>query len=599
MDIGYLIQLLNNRLNSLNLAKDQAFMSGDLERINSVDAEILGVKDTLAKLKLTLELSNAANSVNVTPSEVVANGIEATKNIVAEVSASGSDNDGPLSKYNLSTYATDPLYQQKIDDILSVMPSVDTVEKLDAYIDSEAIGSPLTGQMILEAARQYNVDIRLLVAMLELESRFGTAGVAVSTLNPGNVGNTGTATKTFPSWTDGVIAVASWLNAHRVVSQQAASQPVIVAPVLASVVVSPTTINILTDSTQQLSVYVKDQNGNSFYGANIEFSSNDTDVAEVGSNGLVKAISAGNAIITVKATSGNTTVSGTSNVIVIEETKKIVNNAVLTGVVISPVNISITIGSTQQLSVYAQDQNGLVFSNAEISFVSDNLSVATVDSNGLVIAVSAGTANISVRALSEGTTVSASMSVAVTAPVVIPVLANLTLAPQSASISAGATQQLTVNATDQNGKVFLGAVLVFSSNNNEVATVDSNGLVTAVSAGTANITAQASAGSATVLVVATITVIALVPVSLNIVPTSVNIIVGSTQQLTVSISDQNGNAFNGAAVEFSSDNTDVATVDSNGLVTAVSEGSAVVTIKAISGDTTISGSSSITINASQ
>jgi uncharacterized protein YjdB len=348
-----------------------------------------------------------------------------------------------------------------------------------------------------------------------------------------------------------------------------------------------------------LSVYVKDQNGNSFYGANIEFSSNDTDVAEVGSNGLVKAISAGNAIITVKATSGNTTVSGTSNVIVIEETKKIVNNAVLTGVVISPVNISITIGSTQQLSVYAQDQNGLVFSNAEISFVSDNLSVATVDSNGLVIAVSAGTANISVRALSEGTTVSASMSVAVTAPVVIPVLANLTLAPQSASISAGATQQLTVNATDQNGKVFLGAVLVFSSNNNEVATVDSNGLVTAVSAGTANITAQASAGSATVLVVATITVIALVPVSLNIVPTSVNIIVGSTQQLTVSISDQNGNAFNGAAVEFSSDNTDVATVDSNGLVTAVSEGSAVVTIKAISGDTTISGSSSITINASQ
>ena len=52
MNIDYLIQLLTNRYNGLLLAKDQAFQSGELERIIAVDAEILDVKNTLSKLKL-------------------------------------------------------------------------------------------------------------------------------------------------------------------------------------------------------------------------------------------------------------------------------------------------------------------------------------------------------------------------------------------------------------------------------------------------------------------------------------------------------------------------------------------------------------------
>jgi hypothetical protein len=65
MDIGYLIQLLNNKSDVLAKAKDQAFMSGDQERINMIDSESFSVQDTLNKLKLideVITIDNAASN---------------------------------------------------------------------------------------------------------------------------------------------------------------------------------------------------------------------------------------------------------------------------------------------------------------------------------------------------------------------------------------------------------------------------------------------------------------------------------------------------------------------------------------------------------
>jgi len=78
MDINYLLQLLGNRLNGLTLAKDQAFQSGDLERINAIDAEILGVKNTISKLELITSIEQTAVATAVSEAEVVKNGIEAS-----------------------------------------------------------------------------------------------------------------------------------------------------------------------------------------------------------------------------------------------------------------------------------------------------------------------------------------------------------------------------------------------------------------------------------------------------------------------------------------------------------------------------------------
>jgi len=210
MNINYLIELLTNRLGSLNLAKDQAFSAGDLERINTLETEIFGVQDTLAKLNLLQSVSQDVALTNTTL-------VEAMK-MQTNVISNGST--ACMSEYDISTYATDPLHEQKIADILSFMGPMISPEVIDAYIDTEAIASPLTGAMILSAAQQYNVDVRLLMALMELDSRFGTAGVAVDTMNPGNVGNTGTAIKYYASWQDGVLAVAAWLNRHRINNNQ-------------------------------------------------------------------------------------------------------------------------------------------------------------------------------------------------------------------------------------------------------------------------------------------------------------------------------------------------------------------------------------------
>ncbi len=77
MDIPYLIQLLTNRQVALAAAVDQAFGTGDLERISSLRAEADQVADTLIKLQLVASLGEAAAAANVPVSEIVSTGIEA------------------------------------------------------------------------------------------------------------------------------------------------------------------------------------------------------------------------------------------------------------------------------------------------------------------------------------------------------------------------------------------------------------------------------------------------------------------------------------------------------------------------------------------
>jgi hypothetical protein len=121
-----------------------------------------------------------------------------------------------LGEYDITVYATDPLHEQKVMNILSKMGVMDTAEKIDNYIKSKYLSSPVTGEMVMSAASAYLVDTRLLMAMMEQDSSFGTAGLAVRTLNPGNVGNDDSGNiRTYESWQAGVTAVAAWLSRHR------------------------------------------------------------------------------------------------------------------------------------------------------------------------------------------------------------------------------------------------------------------------------------------------------------------------------------------------------------------------------------------------
>jgi hypothetical protein len=211
MNIDYLIQLLTNRLTGLALAKDQAFSSGDLERINTVDAEILDVQNTISKLKLVSNVEQAASASSLTESQIVQRGIES---IFTPSVINGSTE--VLLKYNIVPYATDPYHETKIQTILEKMPTIDSFDQIDIYLKKSTPDTPLTGLMIYNSAEKYNVDTRLIMAIMELDSRYGTQGLGARTFNPGNVGNNGFEERSYSSWEAGVDAVARWLNDHRI-----------------------------------------------------------------------------------------------------------------------------------------------------------------------------------------------------------------------------------------------------------------------------------------------------------------------------------------------------------------------------------------------
>lgn len=128
--------------------------------------------------------------------------------------------------YDIKSYATDPTHEAKIQSILNGIGKFNTVADIDNYIQSRYPNSPVTGQMIANSAGKYGVSWEMMTAIMAQDSSMGTAGKAVRTKNPGNVGNTDSGgTRTFGSWQEGVDAVAKNLSWRKTTS--VATAPII------------------------------------------------------------------------------------------------------------------------------------------------------------------------------------------------------------------------------------------------------------------------------------------------------------------------------------------------------------------------------------
>ncbi|HEY8310573.1 MAG TPA: Ig-like domain-containing protein, partial [Gemmatimonadaceae bacterium] len=222
-------------------------------------------------------------------------------------------------------------------------------------------------------------------------------------------------------------------------------------------------------------------------------------------------------------------------------------------------------GSTT-LTAVTKDASGNVLAGRTVTWTSSAPSIASVSSAGVVTGVAAG--NATITATSEGKSTDTPVSVAL-APV-----ATITLTPTSASLVVGNATTITAVLKDAGGNVLTGRTIAWSSSVPGAATVDVNGVVTAVSAGTATITATSEGKTAT----ATITV-SLIPVaSVTTNPTSANLLVGGTLAMSAITKDANGNVLAGRIVVWSTSAPSVATVNPNtGLVTAVGAGNATIT----------------------
>ena len=160
-----------------------------------------------------------------------------------------------------------------------------------------------------------------------------------------------------------------------------------------------------------------------------------------------------------------------------------------------------------------------------------------------------------------------------TVTVTLPPVSSLTVSPASATVLVGRTVQLAATLKDSAGNVLAGRTVTWTSSNTGVANVSGGGLVTAVVAGAATITATSEGQSGG----ASITVSTIPVASVTVTPATANVRQGATVQLTATPKDASGNPLSGRTVTWSSSNSSVATVNGGGLMTGVNAGSATIT----------------------
>lgn len=149
-------------------------------------------------------------------------------------------------------------------------------------------------------------------------------------------------------------------------------------------------------------------------------------------------------------------------------------------------------------------------------------------------------------------------------------VSSVSLDPTSTTLEVGDEATLTASITPSNAD---NKKVSWSSSNNDVATVN-NGTITAVAEGTATITVTTEDGSKTATCEVTVNAATKTPVNLiGFSATSTTLVKGNTTTTTVA-NDQAGWT---AAYTYSSSNTDVATVDEDGVITAVAKGTATIT----------------------
>jgi len=158
-----------------------------------------------------------------------------------------------------------------------------------------------------------------------------------------------------------------------------------------------------------------------------------------------------------------------------------------------------------------------------------------------------------------------------------PVVATVQVTLAASSVEVGKTTKATATALDASGKTISGITFTWSSNNTAVATVGADGTVTGVAAGTANIIATSNSGNKSGSATVTVTTPAPVISTIQVTSPANPVQVGGLSQLVATALDASNQPIPNTTFTWNSDNTAVATVDTNGVVTGVSAGTANIT----------------------
>lgn len=299
---------------------------------------------------------------------------------------------------------------------------------------------------------------------------------------------------------------------------------------------------------------------------NIIWTSTDSSVATVDKEGNVRAIKAGTAtIVATYQDSKNKTYTAKCVINVVEGNVGVE----LKSVKFKDGSLIMSLNSTYDLSYERDPYNAMVKDNA---FSSTNESVIKVDKlTGKVTAVGIGTGTIRVAVNGKHT---ASIDVyvidkQVSAGIyVIPT--SLTFKETSYNVEVGDSKKLNYTFSPIGADI---SFIEFTTNNSNVATVSETGFVKGISPGDAQIRATIGGVSATTTVHVTGKVVNVS--SINVSDNNVSLKVGETHKIVASFSPADAT---NRELKYDSNNTSIVTVDNNGNVTGVKEGSTYVKV---------------------
>ena len=231
---------------------------------------------------------------------------------------------------------------------------------------------------------------------------------------------------------------------------------------------SATVAELTIGNSKQLTAAISPTNATN---KGVTWSSSNTNVASVSSSGIVVAKGEGTATITVKTDDGGYTAACTIRV-----SKPSPSVVAVTGVKLSAIGIELPVGGSKRLSATITPSNA---TNKGVTWSSDNTSVAAVNSSGLITAKGEGTATVTVRTDDGGYTATCKITV-------VPVTA-----PEKVEISVSADSLKYKETTKVNvSELPVGYTVQYSSSDESIAKVDSNGNIKAVGKGTATITVK-------------------------------------------------------------------------------------------------------------
>lgn len=303
--------------------------------------------------------------------------------------------------------------------------------------------------------------------------------------------------------------------------------------------------------THQLSAYITPSGGYSDgINTNVEWSVSPSDgsIIRVDNTGLITYVSPGSATVIAKTVDGG--YMATCQVEVLQP---------VTSITVDNKNLRLKIDDTYRLSAEVLP---VTATDRGVKWESSDSSIVTVDSNGFISAKKTGNATILAKTVDGGYT--DMCNVTVYQPVTSVSISNSNL-----SVRKGSTawiSAIAVPETSENKKI------VYSSSDTSIATIDPNsGMITAIEAGTCTLIATSQDTGVSAKCTLTVTQ-AVTGIELD--STRRTILKGEQYALSAIVSPIDAE---NRSVKFTSSNPQIATVDENGVVTAILGGQAVIT----------------------